>query len=83
MIQEAVEIILAESQALNSLAQQIDENFVVAVQAMEQCTSNIIVAGVGKPFIIGQKIAASMASTGRRAFSLHPGDALFEGLDLS
>jgi arabinose-5-phosphate isomerase len=36
----------------------------------------VIVTGMGKAGIVGQKLAATLASTGTRAFPLHPGEAI-------
>ena len=42
---------------------------------MFQCTGRIIVIGMGKSGHVGNKIAATLASTGTPAFFVHPGEA--------
>ena len=37
---------------------------------------SVIVTGMGKAGLIGQKIAATLASTGTRSHYLHPGEAV-------
>ncbi len=41
-----------------------------------RCTGSVIVTGMGKAGLVGQKLAATLASTGTRAFPLHPGEAI-------
>lgn len=64
-----------EAQAIQSLANRIDENFVRACQYLLKCEGRIVVAGIGKSGHIGKKIAATLASTGTPAFFLHPAEA--------
>ncbi|TMS59960.1 SIS domain-containing protein, partial [Pseudoalteromonas sp. S3173] len=44
-------------------------------QLMYDCSGRIIVIGMGKSGHIGNKIAATLASTGSPAFFVHPGEA--------
>jgi len=46
------------------------------VQLCLQCTGSLVLTGVGKSGLIAQKIAATLVSTGTRAFFLAPSDAL-------
>lgn len=71
----ALSVIEIEAQAVNQLAQRIDESFVKACQILLSCKGRIIVMGMGKSGHIGSKIAATMASTGTPAFFVHPADA--------
>lgn len=64
-----------ESDALLGLIPQLDENFVRAVRLMHECQGKIIVTGVGKSGHIGEKIAATLSSTGTPAFFVNPLDA--------
>ena len=68
-------IIEIEAQALLSAANTLDSSFSQAVQLILDCSGNVIVGGVGKPWFIAQKISATMASTGTPSFALHPSDA--------
>ncbi|MFP3675225.1 SIS domain-containing protein, partial [Bacillus sp. SIMBA_031] len=51
------------------------ESFDQACQLMYDCSGRIIVIGMGKSGHIGNKIAATLASTGSPAFFVHPGEA--------
>jgi arabinose-5-phosphate isomerase len=68
-------VIETEAQAVNRLLDRIDDNFTAAIQTMLNCTGRIVVLGMGKSGHIGNKIAATLASTGTPAFFVHPGEA--------
>lgn len=62
-----------EARAIEDLI--IDEQFAGAVKAVLNCKGKLIVCGMGKSGLIGQKIAATLASTGTPSFFLHPAEA--------
>ena len=64
-----------EMAALNQLKQSIGEEFVAAVNQILACKGHIVVLGMGKSGHIGNKISATLASTGTPAFFVHPGEA--------
>jgi arabinose-5-phosphate isomerase len=68
-------VIQVEAQAINALAQQINDNFVAACKLLFACTGRVVVIGMGKSGHIAGKIAATLASTGTPAFFVHPGEA--------
>jgi len=57
------------------MASRIGHDFARACSFMLNCTSRIVVLGMGKSGHIGHKIAATLASTGSPAFFVHPGEA--------
>ncbi|NVK14511.1 MAG: KpsF/GutQ family sugar-phosphate isomerase [Rhodobacteraceae bacterium] len=71
----ARQVITDEANALNSLAEGLDERFAEAVQLILQAKGRIIVSGIGKSGHIGHKIAATLASTGTPAYFVHPAEA--------
>ena len=71
----AVHTLNAEKKALELMIQNVDNNFVDAVQKIYSLKGRVIVSGMGKPGHIGKKIAASLASTGTPAFFVHPAEA--------
>ncbi len=75
ILQLARECLLDEAEAINDLADLLDENFSKAVDLMLHCKGKVIVTGVGKSGHIGQKIAATLSSTGTPAFFVNPLDA--------
>jgi arabinose-5-phosphate isomerase len=72
----ARQIILIEGRALNQLANRLDSEFCQAVKLLHQCRGNVIVSGIGKAGVIGQKITATLASTGTPSHWLHPAEAV-------
>lgn len=72
----AKDVIQSESAAIERLADKIPDDFCDAVQLLLQCTGSVIVTGVGKAGWIGQKISASLASTGTRSHFLHPAESI-------
>jgi arabinose-5-phosphate isomerase len=75
-IQFGKEVLLREGQAVAALAELLDARFEEAVQLVLKCTGHTVITGIGKPWLIGQKISATLASTGTRSFPLHPSEAM-------
>jgi arabinose-5-phosphate isomerase len=69
-------ILTDEAAAIQSLANNLDERFYNAVNHILACKGNIIVIGIGKAGLIGQKIVATLASTGTPAHFVHPSEAI-------
>ncbi|CUS40983.1 MAG: KpsF/GutQ family sugar-phosphate isomerase [Thalassolituus sp.] len=74
-ISSAERTIKLEQQAVARLADYLDEHFTRACQMIIQCRGRVVVTGMGKSGHIGNKIAATLASTGTPAFFVHPGEA--------
>jgi arabinose-5-phosphate isomerase len=64
-----------EALAVSAMTPSINESFSLACQTMLACEGRVIVTGMGKSGHIGNKIAATLASTGTPAFFVHPGEA--------
>lgn len=73
--QLASAVIDTEIRSISLLKSRIDDDFVQACTLMLECKGRIIVLGMGKSGHIGNKIAATLASTGSPAFFVHPGEA--------
>ena len=65
-----------EAAAIQAASQTIDEDFQIAVGMITACEGNIVVGGVGKSGLIGQKISATLASTGSPSHYMHATEAL-------
>jgi arabinose-5-phosphate isomerase len=72
IVERAKQVLHIEAEAVRRLTERIDDAFVRAVELILACQGKVVVTGVGKSGLIGQKIAATMASTGTPAFFLHP-----------
>ena len=71
----SVEVLRIERDAIDALIGRIDDDFVRACEIMQACKGRVVVTGMGKSGHIGNKIAATLASTGTPSFFLHPGEA--------
>mgnify|MGYP006142286225 FL=1 len=74
-ITSAQRTIKMEADAVAELQHRLDDNFVTACETMLACEGRVIVTGMGKSGHIGNKIAATLASTGTPSFFVHPGEA--------
>jgi arabinose-5-phosphate isomerase len=82
IIEEAKRVIRLEAEALSALAESVDSSFEKAVRMILASKGRVIVTGMGKSGLIGQKIASTMSSTGTPSFFLHPGEALHGDLGM-
>ncbi len=71
----ARQTIETEIEGLHALAASIDGDFARVVRLIEACEGRVIVSGIGKSGHVGQKLAATLASTGTPAFFLHAAEA--------
>jgi arabinose-5-phosphate isomerase len=80
LLAHAAEVARTEAAALARLAERLaeprDGSFVRAVDLVLACRGQVVVTGMGKAGIIGQKLSATLASTGTPSFYLHPAEAL-------
>lgn len=75
-LDDAIEVLEAEAAAVKNVITHLDQSFVEATELCLQCTGRIAVSGMGKAGIIGEKISATMASTGTPSFFIHPAEAV-------
>ena len=77
------QLLRIESDAIAQTAIRLDREQVGhVVEVLANCKGKVVILGVGKSGIIGQKIAATMTSTGTAALYLHPSDALHGSLGI-
>ena len=74
-IESARRTIDKEIDALRIMESELDENLTKALDMMQSVKGRVIVTGMGKSGHIGQKIAATLASTGTPSFFVHPAEA--------
>ena len=74
-IESARRTIAIERKAVEQLEQRIDDSFSRAVDLLASVEGRVIVSGMGKSGHIGNKIAATLASTGTPAQFVHPAEA--------
>lgn len=82
MVDIARESMLSQSAALASIAGGLGDTFDEVIKLIVACSGRVIVIGIGKSGIVGQKIAATLASTGTPAFYIHPSEAIHGDLGM-
>ncbi|MBI4401467.1 MAG: KpsF/GutQ family sugar-phosphate isomerase [Nitrospirae bacterium] len=81
-IQHGKRVLEIEARAIAGLIGRLDHRFTEAVDLLYGCTGKVVVSGMGKSGLIGQKIAATLASTGTPAFFLHPAEGIHGDLGM-
>jgi len=71
-----------EASAVQSLIEFIDDNFVKVVELLYGMKGRLVVSGIGKSAIIGQKIVATFNSTGTPSIFMHAADAIHGDLGM-
>ncbi len=74
-LEAARRVLTVEGDALAALARSLDGRFSMAIDLIMGVEGRVIVSGMGKSGHIGNKIAATLASTGTPAQFVHPGEA--------
>jgi arabinose-5-phosphate isomerase len=82
ILAEGRRVLEIEARAVEALIERLDERFVKAVDALVRCKGKVVVSGMGKSGLIGQKIAATLASTGTSSFFLHPAEGVHGDLGM-
>lgn len=82
IIEQGLEVLRSEIAALTELADLIDGRFSTAVEALLGCQGNVVISGIGKAGIVGQKLSATLSSTGTPSHFLHPSEAVHGDLGM-
>ncbi|QEH32042.1 Arabinose 5-phosphate isomerase KdsD [Aquisphaera giovannonii] len=69
-------VLRIEAEALERVRERLGPSIARAAELVYRCPGSVIVTGMGKAGHVGTKLAATLASTGTRAFPLHPGEAI-------
>lgn len=73
----AVQVLQREASAIEGLVARVrHETFGRAAALVLGCSGRVVVSGIGKAWLIGQKISATLASTGTPSHALHAAEAL-------
>ena len=82
IIDDAVEVLKMEAQALLDLIEKLNADFEALVNSICNAKGRVIISGIGKSGLIGRKIAATLSSTGTNAMFLHPVEAVHGDLGM-
>lgn len=72
----AREVLRIEAEALIRVRNRLDGSLAMAAERIFRGRGGVIVTGMGKAGLVGQKLAATLASTGTPAYPLHPAEAV-------
>ena len=81
-LNEGRRVLQIEARAVQALIGRLDARFTQAVDLLATCKGKVVVSGMGKSGLIGQKIAATLASTGTPSFFLHPAEGVHGDLGM-
>ena len=79
LVVRAKEIILAEAQAIRSLADQVDENIASVVDLLLRCQGHVLVAGAGTSNAMARRFAHLLSCTGTPALHISAADGIHGG----
>ncbi len=82
IIDKAKEVLRIEAEGILALVDQVGPDFKKAVELIMASPGRVIITGIGKSGLIGQKIAATLNSTGTTSFFLHPVEAMHGDLGM-
>ncbi len=75
-IRRAREVLRIEAEAIRRLIPRVGRSFETAIHLLAGCKGRVVVTGMGKAGLIGQKLSATMASTGTPSHWVHPAEAI-------
>lgn len=75
LLARARRVLDTEIAAIAAVRERLQVPFVEACRLLHECKGRVVVSGMGKSGHIGNKVAATLASTGTPAFFLHPAEA--------
>jgi len=71
-----------EAQVIAQLHTSVNDAFIQAIYSIYQSPGRLVITGIGKSAIIGQKIVATLNSTGTPALFMHAADAIHGDLGM-
>ena len=81
-VERGIRTLRIEAEALARLPDRLGDDFARAVKLILDCKGRVVVSGMGKSGLIGQKIAATLTSIGAPSFFLHPAEGVHGDLGM-
>jgi arabinose-5-phosphate isomerase len=75
-VKRARQVLRIEAEAIKCLIPRVDKTFEAAIELLVGCKGRVIVTGMGKAGLIGQKLSSTLASTGSPSHWVHPAEAI-------
>lgn len=82
ILAHAARIVDKETAATAAVGANLGPAFVAAVRMLAGTGGRVAVTGIGKAGLVGNKIAATLSSTGTPAYTLHPAEAVHGDLGM-
>jgi len=82
IVNAAIKTIELEALSIKGLVAFVDDNFIKAVNKIHQCKGRVVISGIGKSAIVGQKIVSTFNSTGTPSVFMHAADAIHGDLGM-
>ncbi|MCI5146561.1 MAG: KpsF/GutQ family sugar-phosphate isomerase, partial [Candidatus Electrothrix sp. AR3] len=83
IVEQAREVLTIEAEGIHAVRDSLGTEFIKAVDLIMACPPNrLIITGIGKSGLVGQKMAATFNSTGTPSFFLHPVEAMHGDLGM-
>ncbi|MDR3088805.1 MAG: KpsF/GutQ family sugar-phosphate isomerase [Desulfobulbaceae bacterium] len=82
VLDQARRVFRVEEEGLKTVRENLGDEFARAITILLACPSRVVITGIGKSGVVGQKIAATLNSTGSPACFLHPVEALHGDLGM-
>ena len=81
-VEQAREVLSIEAEGICAVRDNLGKEFEKAVDLIMDCPSRLVITGIGKSGLVGQKISATLNSTGTPSFFLHPVEAMHGDLGM-
>lgn len=81
-LMQAREVLAIEIEGIAAVRDRLGQEFEQAVGMIMGCPSRLVITGIGKSGVVGQKISATLNSTGTPSFFLHPVEAMHGDLGM-
>jgi KpsF/GutQ family protein len=81
-LERAWEVLTVEAEGIFAVRDNLGDEFIKAVDLIMACPSRLVITGIGKSGLVGQKISATLNSTGTPSFFLHPVEAMHGDLGM-
>lgn len=81
-LEQAKEVLSIEIEGIEAVRDRLGEEFERALDLIMDCPTRLVITGIGKSGIVGQKITATLNSTGTPSFFLHPVEAMHGDLGM-
>jgi arabinose-5-phosphate isomerase len=76
VIRWARKVLETEKRGIDELSRNLNRSFLETIEIISHCKGRIVVTGMGKAGIVGQKFSATLSSTGSSSFWLHAAEAV-------